>query len=228
MNEAQVTKRCSSCKEEKPLVAYACSKNRRDGLQGICRKCQAQYRRTWNAINKAHVKEYRRKCYAADKQKHQAMARRSRLKHKDKRNAEVRKWHEQHPAYRREYYRRNAQRFLEYNRQRRLRALVEVHNNNNAYAKRWAEAPGSFTPHQWQDLCNSYNCCCAYCGRRDLPLTRHHVVPLSKGGTHFISNLAPACQPCNSRIGTRTIPPPPPNSKDADTCRKSEHSALAA
>lgn len=39
--------------------------------------------------------------------------------------------------------------------------------------------------------------CCAYCGAAgDMQI--EHVVPISKGGTHAIGNIVPACEDCNS------------------------------
>jgi 5-methylcytosine-specific restriction endonuclease McrA len=47
--------------------------------------------------------------------------------------------------------------------------------------------------------------CCAYCFRSDRRLTVDHLTPLSRGGSHTIDNLVPACRPCNSSKGTRTL-----------------------
>jgi len=35
--------------------------------------------------------------------------------------------------------------------------------------------------------------------------TEEHIIPLSRGGRHSIGNLLGACQPCNSRKGTKTL-----------------------
>lgn len=43
--------------------------------------------------------------------------------------------------------------------------------------------------------------CCAYCGtaeHRSSELEIEHVVPISKGGPHLLSNIVPACTACNS------------------------------
>ena len=42
--------------------------------------------------------------------------------------------------------------------------------------------------------------CCAYCGKQHkaMDLEIEHFVPISKGGTHVLSNIVPACKPCNS------------------------------
>jgi 5-methylcytosine-specific restriction endonuclease McrA len=42
---------------------------------------------------------------------------------------------------------------------------------------------------------------CAYCG--GVADGWDHVVPLARGGSHTVDNLAPCCQPCNLRKGPR-------------------------
>lgn len=66
-------------------------------------------------------------------------------------------------------------------------------------------APGSFTHQQWLCLCDQFNNKCIRCLRDDLPLTRDHVVPLSRGGTNFISNIQPLCHSCNLAKGVSDI-----------------------
>lgn len=41
-----------------------------------------------------------------------------------------------------------------------------------------------------------FNDACCYCGARG-DLHQEHFLPISKGGTHVLSNILPACQPCN-------------------------------
>lgn len=59
----------------------------------------------------------------------------------------------------------------------------------------------------WRNILNEYNFACAYCSRTDLPLTKDHVIPLSRGGHHTKENVVPACKPCNSRKGAKLITP---------------------
>ncbi|MGH9169101.1 MAG: HNH endonuclease, partial [Acidimicrobiia bacterium] len=40
---------------------------------------------------------------------------------------------------------------------------------------------------------------CTYCPRP--ATTADHVVPVSRGGSHALSNLVPACGPCNTARG---------------------------
>lgn len=55
------------------------------------------------------------------------------------------------------------------------------------------------TLRQWQIIKAIYGSRCAYCGRKVKRLTKDHIVPLSKGGTHTVNNIVPACKSCNLR-----------------------------
>ena len=45
--------------------------------------------------------------------------------------------------------------------------------------------------------------CCEYCLSQELyspdPFSVEHIIPLARGGTHDLENLAWSCQGCNSR-----------------------------
>lgn len=59
-------------------------------------------------------------------------------------------------------------------------------------------AEGSYTLEQWNDLCGEHNNRCTYCGCDD-KLTKDHIIPLSKGGSNYITNIQPLCKSCNSK-----------------------------
>jgi len=67
-----------------------------------------------------------------------------------------------------------------------------------------AQAEGSYTEREWRDLCTEWRDICLWCKAKG-NLTADHVVPLSKGGSDYISNIQPLCKSCNSRKGVRTI-----------------------
>lgn len=72
-----------------------------------------------------------------------------------------------------------------------------LHHNN--LRRNWTK--GDVTTEQLTELLNRQTHC-AYCKRKftsRLRPTVDHIIPLSKGGLHTISNLVLACQPCNSR-----------------------------
>ncbi len=63
-----------------------------------------------------------------------------------------------------------------------------------------------FTEEQWIALKAAYRNRCVYCGKRPKKLTIEHVIPLAKGGPHTISNIVPACWPCNKAKRTGSAP----------------------
>ncbi|GHO80778.1 hypothetical protein KSD_85490 [Ktedonobacter sp. SOSP1-85] len=56
-----------------------------------------------------------------------------------------------------------------------------------------------------QYLLEKWGRTCAYCGKQDVPLQIEHIHPRANGGTHRISNLTLACEPCNSAKGAQDI-----------------------
>lgn len=66
-----------------------------------------------------------------------------------------------------------------------------------------AQAEGDFTYDEWLLLCSLYDYACLRC-RINLPLTIDHVIPLSKGGDNWITNIQPLCKRCNSAKNSRT------------------------
>lgn len=59
-------------------------------------------------------------------------------------------------------------------------------------------AKGSHSFEEWQDLISRFGHKCANC-KECKPLTKDHIIPLSKGGTDYIMNIQPLCRNCNSR-----------------------------
>ena len=59
-------------------------------------------------------------------------------------------------------------------------------------------APGSHTFEEWESLKLKHNNQCAIC-KQTKPLTKDHIVPLSRGGTDMIENIQPLCRNCNSK-----------------------------
>lgn len=70
-------------------------------------------------------------------------------------------------------------------------------------AKR-ARVAGSFTLIEWSALVRSYAGRCGYCGTDVGKLHADHRTPLSRGGRNEISNIIPACAPCNLRKARST------------------------
>lgn len=100
------------------------------------------------------------------------------------------------------------------NREKELARMVVYRQDNLDYMRnamvetvhrRRAAVTFVFTLRDWIRLLRRFDYRCAYCGERTEKLTRDHVVPLSRGGTHSIGNILPACWPCNSSKRASTL-----------------------
>src|ERR1035437_2747429 len=61
-----------------------------------------------------------------------------------------------------------------------------------------SNAGGFFSVLEWKNLCEKYEPKCLCC-QRHRKLVADHVVPVSKGGTSWISNIQPLCRECNAK-----------------------------
>jgi len=77
--------------------------------------------------------------------------------------------------------------------------VASAHTRRHRAAKRNAPV-NDFTAAQWREMQEHFEHRCAYCGRQVKGhLTRDHLTPLSKGGSHTLANIVPACRSCNSK-----------------------------
>lgn len=65
---------------------------------------------------------------------------------------------------------------------------------------------GVFTLEQWKDKVNYFGNRCYLCGKSLVNEQVHieHRIPVSRGGTNWVSNLAPACASCNHSKHNKT------------------------
>lgn len=159
------------------------------------------------------------------------MARERRARHPEGAKAANARWKTKYPGRVNELrkgkskdaYTRQRDRILAYQRtQRAVDATgVKVRAYHNAWAAKnktkvaeWTQqsrarragAPGSHTIAEWKSVLRHHKRLCVYCGGKltRTNVTKDHVVPLSRGGSHDIRNIVPACRRCNSRKHTMT------------------------
>jgi 5-methylcytosine-specific restriction endonuclease McrA len=136
------------------------------------RAYQREYiKRTW-LKHLEHSKEAMRRWRANNPELRLIRDRAYKERHKDQVNAGYKRYRLKHPDIR-----------LAISRRRRAREMGAV---------------GDFTLSEWLKLIERYKHRCAYCGI-EAPLQADHRVPLSRGGTHDLGNILPACGTCNRR-----------------------------
>ena len=155
---------------------------------------QKEHNRLWKARNRQRVKEYNLKYY---------------LEHS-----------EYYKQYRKKYYQNNKDKFRGYDKKRNKtehrkacclqwkkehKEVIRFINKRRKYIKK--NAIGNHTLQEWNMLKEKYNFICVSCKKQEpeIKLTADHIVPLSKGGSNYISNIQPLCVSCNSSKHIQTI-----------------------
>lgn len=182
---------CTKCKTEKPLDQFYVDSRYTGGYTTRCRECKRKqghqdyldnqenklaYYREYRAKNKDEVNRRKREARNANRLATNEESRKYREANKDKERERQRRWGRENP-----------EKVLEANFRRRVR---------KANATKFLVTD--------VDLKKIRSQKCAYCGTSE-NITIDHVVPLAKGGSHSIGNLAPACGICNSSKGAKFV-----------------------
>lgn len=192
---------------------HAANPEHRRALQRLLRQKGGENfrakKRDYYAANKQRFSQYRLKPST------KANNRRSRLRHLEKSRAYCRMYHrenrdkiaERHRKHRLENHARLLENFRKYQK-----ANPEIFQNNRHIRRaRQMAAPHDLTTAQWREIKQAYGYRCVYCGRKMQRLTQDHITPIARGGAHTLSNVVPACMPCNSKkyINSPPIPVQP-------------------
>lgn len=116
----------------------------------------------------------------------------------------LRKWKRLHPEAAVTLSRRTASDFAKRDRKRNPEKWAVI-DMNHVHRRRALKGDGHVSTEQWSAIKESFGHRCAYCLRDGLRLTQDHVVALSKGGAHDVTNIVPACKPCNTRKRERGV-----------------------
>lgn len=142
-----------------------------------------QLSREWNKNNKEKIKESNRAYYQ---------------RHKERKAAEKREWRKRNPEkaaeIKKKWMAKNTEKV----------AASQWRRRKTRRAREYG-AEGKFCEHQIKWLWRKQFGLCYYCAASlENEYEIDHVIPLSKGGTNWLDNLALACQPCNRSKGAKT------------------------
>lgn len=185
-------KRCARCGETKPLDDFPDGKKWSDGKFPYCRVCKRAAERESHARNRAKRNAKMREHYAGNKEPYKARARAQYAADPAAGAKRAAAWAAANPERAREIRIACERRSYAINPERKR----EVFRRRYAAIRRGC-AVLPFTTEQlaakvayWGGLC--WMCSAPY-------ESIDHVKPLNKGGAHILSNLRPACGPCNTR-----------------------------
>ncbi len=147
----------------------------------------AQREKEWREANREMLLAYHKAYYRKHRAKQLEQAKEKYRERRTEKLAYARKRYEENPAINLKWQTANRDRYLEQTavRTERRRAL-----------KKGAQGDG-VSRQQWNAIKEEYGGRCAYCARVAV-LSMDHIEPLSKGGHHNATNIAPACKSCNS------------------------------
>lgn len=188
---------CSICGKNKPASDYTRSKSYKSGLDSRCKECQklnARTKRSGRKLKKWALKaEGYFDCNVCNERL--LLERRARPDDytcKDCYNKKQRENKPYDPV-------KAKQRRLKDPEKTRARGRLDKH----ARRARMVNAPGKYRKEELIARFDFFGNRCIYCKSPD-NLTVEHLIPLSRGGTNWPSNLAPSCFSCNSRKKTKT------------------------
>lgn len=80
-----------------------------------------------------------------------------------------------------------------------------------------------FESEVWEYLLEKFGRKCYYCGVKNVPLEKEHILPKAKGGTNRVDNLTISCRPCNQAKGNQH-----PNELDGELGKRAQQALRAA
>lgn len=195
---APTQKTCTKCHQVKEVEQFNRDKNRKDGRFPHCKTCRVQHRES----TREEIRERNQRNYRENREEQKAKSLACYYQNRERRTNLKREWYARNKTRVREY---NGQ-YQEMYRPRRREWLAknrERHNTNtHRYRARRVAAEGTHTHTEWLEVVWKQGFACAHCGEIR-PLARDHIIPLSKGGNNYISNIQGLCKSCNSSKGAK-------------------------
>ena len=207
--ENNQTKICTKCKVGQDLSCFGKKTSASDGLAHRCRKCVREYRQS----NKEHIQEYYKSYYYNNQAQIKAT--------RDDNNAYYKNYYQSNKktiiekskeyqkkyneinrdiilAKRRLYNQKKKKERLEYDKKYRQTPEGKISSKNRNHKRRSITRNGDVTTLQLMELeQNAKVCYWCNISLKKVKVHIDHYVPLSKGGSHTLSNLVVSCPKCN-------------------------------
>lgn len=177
---------CTNCKEGKPLEAFSKDSQKKDGLRSSCRECKKVYDKKYVEENK-ESKYAANYAYTASHRKEKAVYDKHR---RDEFGDEIRR-------EKRRYYHSGGKEVGDVWKKANKK-LVRVYASKGAAKRRTLLVDSNLSHKEVLYWLESQDPVCTYCGTCCKEYYEiDHVIPLSRGGSHSLGNLAVSCLSCN-------------------------------
>jgi 5-methylcytosine-specific restriction endonuclease McrA len=176
-------KKCTICKQVKPVSEFYKGSHSKDGYYSRCKICHGKAVKDWQENNSEHFKQIKKVWKKAHHREHSLHNKKWASENPDKVQEMMKEWRQKNPEYGSNWRKNNLDKIRNYEHVRRAR----MRGNG-----------GNLTTEEWHTILNFYDHRCLCCGRTDVKLTIDHVLPIFLGGKHTIDNVQPLCGPCNS------------------------------
>lgn len=172
---------------------FAMLKSQPDGLQKTCKDCRKSYR----DANHPQILERKAAYRQANRERIRDAQREQRHRDKERISARLKRKRIEDP----EYFRRAARRSYENNKER-----IKLNSKFQGIKRRArkANSPGFYSPADWQQKVAFHGHKCYLCGKAADSLEQDHRIPISRGGSNWLANVAPACKRCNRSKNAKT------------------------
>lgn len=187
MPDSADVKRCIKCEKDLPLKEFYKSsiKGREHLYRPRCKGCYRQQDTEWRNANRELIRKRSKQYSKTYKEKHPDASSQINRRYRETHLEERRK-------YGRDYWKAHPEKSRQLCSRRRARLV---------------KASGHHSLDQWMARVEFFGWRCVYCCEllTSETLSKDHMIPLSRGGSDWASNLAPACGSCNSRKYNRTF-----------------------
>ena len=202
--EVEQKKVCSKCGDPKSIDDFHIDSSRKDGHANMCKVCVNLHVSGYRKENRKLLLE-KQKTYALghkeDKHNYDILYYQ---KNKERINIRGKAYYSKNKESQnikgKAYYESHKESLIEsQTKYNKLHPEIKRATQRKRRAIKKSSGHHTLTSTEWEIILSAFKYRCAYCGAKPKRLEQDHITPLSKGGSHSLNNIVPACRSCNAK-----------------------------